>query len=67
MNLTDALMLCKTLGKPVRPWCWQWTNPNHWVIYRAGHFVEHGAMEEIPHALRLSTGEEFFGEWEAVK
>lgn len=72
MNMIEALRLCQGGGWRVRPVCWQRTNPNHWVELRGGRlvpavFVESGSREEMPHALRLSTPDEFLGEWETVE
>lgn len=72
MNIIEALRACQS-GAFVRPCCWRAVNPERWVQAittpsRAEpcFFAEHGTMEEIPHALRLSLPSEFFGAWEVV-
>ncbi len=67
MTLIEALNLCMS-GHRVRPVCWNNTNPEHWVVYIDTRclFVECGKWEEMPHALRLSTPDEFLGKWETV-
>jgi hypothetical protein len=68
MNILEALRLCKDGGHRVRPILWRSLNPDHWIEARKHgavvFFVECGAWEEIPHALRLSRPEEFLDEWE---
>ncbi len=74
MNIIEALNLCKGGGHKVRPVCWRTLNPGCWVeaIHTPAHdpdyiFVEKGAMQEMPHALRLQFPTEFLGEWEVVE
>lgn len=67
MNIIQALILCQDDGHRVRPVCWRKINPDHWLIFRGGLFVEHGEWEEMPHALRLTLPAEFLGEWEIVE
>lgn len=70
MNISEAMRLCADQGKKVRPLIWWRSNPDHWIesrVTKAGvMFVECGAMEEIPHALRLQYRDEFLGSWEEV-
>lgn len=68
MEMKEALNLCMS-GHKVQPTCWHVTNPRHWIIYndQSQIFLEHGSLEEIPHALRLMTPDEFLGDWEVVE
>jgi hypothetical protein len=72
VNLIEALKRCQE-GQRVRPVCWRTLNPGHWVEALPTPlsadpciFVEKGAREEMPHALRLQFPTEFLGEWEVV-
>ncbi len=73
MTIIEALTRCRDEGIRVRPVCWRTLNSRHWVESVDTpsappwcFFVEHGEMEEIPHALRLSAEAEFLGTWEEV-
>ncbi len=68
MTIVEALGLCMS-GHTVRPVCWRKTNIGCWLTYIDTRclFVENGTMQEMPHALRLSTPDEFLGEWEVVE
>jgi hypothetical protein len=67
LSMLDALKLAKDEGRKVRPCCWPWTPESRYVMYRAGLFVEHGNLDEIPHRLDLQREDELLGPWEVVQ
>lgn len=69
MTIIEALRKAED-GAKVRPTVWRTINPEHWVYAVRMNpsvpvsFVEGGTFEEMPHALRLCSSQEFLGEWE---